>query len=256
MATGYKNPPAFDGTNYEAWKNEIEIWRLVTDLDKKKQALAVTLTLKGQARAKALEIDAEKLNDDDGMAELMTSLDSIFKGDKIDIAYSAYSNFDGYKRESENIVDYIIEFERRHHLCKKHDMTLPDAVLAFKLLDGAGLDKKEKQLVLTAVAAELTFANMKSALKRIFGETKTGDISGDGIKVKEEAALYTNLAGTGGYNGGGRRPYRGQSSNAGRMARSGQRGTNPFDKFGRRSRCAVCGSTFHWARDCEHKTGR
>lgn len=30
-------------------------------------------------------------------------------------------------------------------------------------------------------------------------------------------------------------------------------GTNPLDKFGKWSRCAVCQSTFHWAKDCPHK---
>lgn len=30
-------------------------------------------------------------------------------------------------------------------------------------------------------------------------------------------------------------------------------GTNPLDKFGKRSRCAICQSTFHWAKDCPHK---
>ncbi|XDV39471.1 hypothetical protein PO909_008715, partial [Leuciscus waleckii] len=32
-----------------------------------------------------------------------------------------------------------------------------------------------------------------------------------------------------------------------------QPGTNPLDKYGRRSKCAVCQSTYHWAKDCPHK---
>ena len=42
------------GISYETWKNELEIWRRMTDVDEKKQALAVTLSLQGQARAKAV----------------------------------------------------------------------------------------------------------------------------------------------------------------------------------------------------------
>ena len=30
-------------------------------------------------------------------------------------------------------------------------------------------------------------------------------------------------------------------------------GSNPFDKFGRRSHCAVCQSAYQWAKDCPHK---
>ena len=37
------------------------------DVDEKKQALAVTLSLHGQAQAKAVEIDVEKLSIKNGM---------------------------------------------------------------------------------------------------------------------------------------------------------------------------------------------
>ena len=46
-------------------------------------------------------------------------------------------------------------------------MKLPDAVLAFRLLDTAGLSVKDKQLALTS-CSDLAFSDMKSALKRIF----------------------------------------------------------------------------------------
>lgn len=266
-AGGYKNPPILQEEGcYETWKNEVNMWMLVTDLVKKKQALAVTLSLKGQARAKALEIKAEDLNADSGMETLLKALDTIFESDKVDIAYNAYSQFDGYKRNEEGISEYIIEFERRHNICKKHDMELPDAVLAFKLLDGAGIERKERQLVLTAVASDIKFSSMKSALKRIFGTTKAkGDVSYQpGITIKQESAFFTQQRSTGrpAYGGGGnqnqnqRRNFS-RDSNTGGFQRNYQpqiqKGTNPIDRFGKRSRCAICGSTFHWAKDCEHR---
>jgi hypothetical protein len=46
-ASNFKNPPMFGpGISYETWKNELEIWRRMTDVDEKKQALAVTLSWK------------------------------------------------------------------------------------------------------------------------------------------------------------------------------------------------------------------
>ena len=79
-ATGnYKVLPPFDEkTSYESWKNEIAIWRLVTELDEKKQALPVSLLLKGRAKAIALEIDAGDLNSETGVTALMTKLDLVF----------------------------------------------------------------------------------------------------------------------------------------------------------------------------------
>ena len=64
------------------------MWHLVTDLDQKKQALAVTLCLSRRAREASLETKAEELNTNDGMKILLTKLDSVFQKDPKDLAYT------------------------------------------------------------------------------------------------------------------------------------------------------------------------
>lgn len=190
MASSYKVPPKFDEARpYECWKNEVNIWTRVTELDKKKQALAVALGLEGRAHETAMEIPAEDLDSDNGMATLMAKLDDVFLKEEKDRAYEAYSYFDGItKNSSVSMADYIIDFEQRYNRMKKYNMTLPDAVLAFKLLDTACLDEKNRQLALTA-CTELKFSSMKSALKRIFGGKSTG--SSSGIQVNQDVAFFT-----------------------------------------------------------------
>ncbi len=61
------------------------------------------------------------------------------------------------------MVEYIVEFKRRYNRLLKFKMKLQDAVLAFKLLDTAGLTVKDKQLALTACPS-VSFTDMKSAL--------------------------------------------------------------------------------------------
>ena len=79
MAQSYNTPLSLGlDTIYETWKNELEVWKLVTDVQPEKQALAITLSLTGQVRAKALEIDAAQLNTGDGMSILLTALDPLF----------------------------------------------------------------------------------------------------------------------------------------------------------------------------------
>ena len=91
----YKNPPSLDKDKvYHQWKNEVTMWDLVTDLDKKKRGLALALSLQGKPREVALELDPAKLNADDGVTVLITELDKLFEKDKIDQAYSAYTAFD------------------------------------------------------------------------------------------------------------------------------------------------------------------
>ena len=240
----YKIPPSLGpDTNYETWKNELEIWKLVTDVKTEKQALAVTLSLTGQARAKALEIDATQLNSRDGMNILLTALDTLFLQDEVDLAYTAYSDFERLRKEEDmSMSDFIIEYERRYNICRKYKMDYPDSVLAFKLLDNAGLSVKERQLVLTA-ASDRNFSSMKSALKRIFGDSSTSNTTNE-IKIKEEKE-EAFLVRSHKYHQVGKK-----SSN---YWQSEQKGTNPFDRNGKRTRCAICESVFHWAKNCPHK---
>ena len=150
MAAGYKNPLKSEEDCYERRKNELEMWQLVTDLEKKKQALAVTLSLTGKAREAALNIKSEDLNSDEGMKTLIQTLDKWFLQEAIDSAYDAHKNFNGFRKPGDmNINDYIVEFDQRYHKIVQHKMTLPDAVLAFKLLENANLSNHERQLALT-----------------------------------------------------------------------------------------------------------
>ena len=117
MATNFKNPPAFDprSMTYEIWKNEISVWQLVTELKKEKQALAVSLTLSGNARDVAMDIPAADLAKEDGMKTLIDELDKAFKRDEKDKAYEAYKTFDTFvKTENMSMSDYIVEFDKRY----------------------------------------------------------------------------------------------------------------------------------------------
>ena len=234
-SSNFKNPPGFDPKTmtYEAWKNEVEVWKLVTELKPEKQALAVSLSLKGNAKELAMEIKAEDLAKDTGMTTLLQQLDKVFLRDDKDKAYEAYKNFDTFRKtDSMSMSDYIVEFDKRYSKSKKHDMVLPEAVLAFKLLDNAELSTKDRQLALTA-SSDLKYISMKSALQRIFGD---GACPGgarnetNAVIVKQEPVYFT------------------QQRKSGSTFK--QRGTNPLNKFGKRTKCAICQSVFHWAKDC------
>ena len=108
--TSYKNPPALDTDKpYETWKSEIEIWKLVTEIKKEKQALAIVSSLSGQARQKALEISVTDLNQTTGVDKLIAELDGIFLKDKVDLAYEAYTRFELFKKAATmSMTDYIV----------------------------------------------------------------------------------------------------------------------------------------------------
>ena len=77
-------------------------------------------------------------------------MDLTFKSEKIDDAYSAYSNFNVFvKKEGLSMNHYTVEFEHLYYKMAEHDMKTPDSILAFTLLDGAGLNESQGQLALT-----------------------------------------------------------------------------------------------------------
>jgi hypothetical protein len=74
---------------------------------------------------------------------LIRALDSVFLKDAQYRAYETYSNVDSVTRDiSVAMADYItlIDFEQSYNRMRKYEMVLPDAVLAFKLIDTACLD--------------------------------------------------------------------------------------------------------------------
>ena len=62
--------------------------------------------------------------------------------------------------------DYILEYEHLYQKMMQHDKELPDAILIFKLLDGAQVRDDERKLALT-MSSNLNFKGMKLALKRL-----------------------------------------------------------------------------------------
>ena len=103
QSSNYKAPPTLTkGTSYETWKKEVKIWEIFTSLDKKKQAPAILLTLNGQSREAALELDIADLNCDNGVKNLMKKLDDLYLKDSQHLAYEAYEEFEKYCQPAKN----------------------------------------------------------------------------------------------------------------------------------------------------------
>ena len=90
---------------------------------------------------------------------------------------------------------------------------------------------------------------MKSALKRIFGGSPVSSTAN--INIKKELVYLTSH----GKRGAQRhfRQNRGGSNSSNKSYRqrgARPRGTNPLNRDGTMSKCAICESIFHWAKDC------
>nr|XP_002126084.1 uncharacterized protein LOC100184952 [Ciona intestinalis] len=100
-------------------------------------------------------------------------------------------------------------------------------------MDGANLNTSERQLALT-LGADLKFKTMKSALKRVFGNTTPAEATPN---IKEE--VFTNRLM--------------ERKKTGMKKEVTPKKVNPRNKFGNVTRCVICDSKMHWVPTCPHK---
>jgi len=77
------NPPIFDETKmtWREYKKEIEVWSMLTNLDKQKRGPALWMSLKGKAKEAIKEMDLNEIKAENGLDEMIRKLDEIFKTD-------------------------------------------------------------------------------------------------------------------------------------------------------------------------------
>ena len=193
MAAKYVTPPPLVPEKYTSWRKEMVLWQMATNVEKKKMAPTVFLTLTGKAREAVLEMEAAQLNEDDGLTKLFTKLDELFKEDKAQAALICYDKFERYSRPSEmSITDYLIEFERMTAQLKDHDILLPEPVLAYRALRSANLTDDYEKLV-KATVNELTFKGMSTQLKKVMLGTSKNPVTDSNVssvQVKKELVAY------------------------------------------------------------------
>ncbi len=163
-------PPMRNDTSYDDWKKEIEVWKLLTDLEKEKQGPALLLSLSGKARDAALELDIVDISTDTGLATIINRLDRLFLVDRDKLAFAAYEKFESHTRSSDlSIESYLADFDHLYNNVKKFGMILPEGVLAFRLLKSANLTQDEEKLA-RATVARFTYHEMSISLKKIAGQ--------------------------------------------------------------------------------------
>ena len=185
------NPPGLSSVaDYVMWKKELDIWQMVTEVAKEKQAAQVISVLQGDYKRVALEMELLDIGSDNGFALLKAHLDKSFKKDSNDLAFETYLAFEEIRRApEEGVNEFIIRFDRAQNAAKSIQMVYPDIVLGIKLMRAMSLSENDQKMVMTA-CTEITYSLMQSAIRRIVGSSGSS-ASGSSIVVKQEA-FYSN----------------------------------------------------------------
>ena len=200
--TSMKQPPVFNpdgGDSYLNWKNDVEVWCLLTE--KTKQGPAVYISLQGDAKEAVRSIPVADLAKEDGVKKITDELDKIYLKDETTRSFCAIKSFIEYRRTQEQtFTKFMVEFNNRLREVKKHNLDFDDGILAFFLLMAANLTEDHERLV--RATATLTFQDMKDKLQKVFGEfdMKDGQMQESKMAVKEEcffASGYNQQRGRG-----------------------------------------------------------
>ena len=147
--------------------------------------------------------------------------------------------------------EYIIEFNKRYFRLTSHTLGLLDKILACRLLFGASLSTQETEMVLTATS-EFKLNLMQSTLCRVFSSSRPKSASAGKPDQNLQKKITSFCRRRRRFSIHGRTTFESwhHLTRSHSMAKLRGRDTNPLDKHGSVSTCAVCGSCNHWARFC------
>ena len=265
--------PVFsEDKRYDTWIKEIKAWVLTTTIEKKKQGLSIALAFpeKSVVRRRIFD-ESDNLDDldaDDGVDKLILRLDKWYKQDNVAAQHCSWREMIGYERKKgETMASYISEFTRRHIALKKYKSTISGGNVAFILLDNAGLEYNEKQLVLTGVSYEdesKMLDQMEKSLMKYCGnqdifsgnsQACSTNVNASSITVKSEPVFKIEEVNA--TQSRGRYENRGNFGNRGRSRGPDRRNFN----HGRGSfknwngyKCYICGSEYHLVAKCPKNT--
>ena len=194
-----KDTPTFNGTDYKRYRQLAKIWATVSTVTEEHKAMTLIMSLKDKALDIALTIDEELLKTKKGEGDpantivgvelLLQKLDEIYL--ESDDSLSKYESFENLRRKPAQLMtEFILIFESlERDLKKDHGLTLPELVLAYKLLKAANLNSADERLA-RATCTTMTMVDMKKSLLRLsdtqLQKDKTEGASNLPITVKTE----------------------------------------------------------------------
>ena len=261
-------PPKLDrdGKGFNAWKKDTRLWCQITKVAEKNKATMIYLQgiPEGtKARSIAHKIPEDKLQSNEGVKILLEALDKELLPEKPMRLFNANKMFKNTKRHANTRVhDFIIEFETARYVAELEGITFDDTLLGLNLLDQCQLPEDKQQLVISGLT-EINYENVKCKLQSIFFNEQE---QSNNKEYSENPTLFSdypevlysnNYRGRGGGVRGprnrGRGRFAGGAKHFGRSERQQHyRKMNPSDKDGKITRCNICESRFHWARNCQH----
>ena len=235
-----KNPPQLtDETNYEDWKNDLRIWQMFTEMEKKRQGPALYLSLTKTQQECCRMLDPDAIGTEGGFKLITDRLDQVYDEDVDLRTFTAFEKFHNFRRPAHmGMTEFFINHESNYHRLAAFNIGLPQGVQSFFLLRAANITEDNERLA-RVTCPKLKYPNMKETLMKICNDPslKTGEESVPEVKMEP---VY-KVSHRGLYRGAGRgRGYGGRGY--GRQYSRQDSEFNPRDRDGNIMECFKCKS--------------
>ena len=149
------------------------------------------MSLSGKALEAILELDDKDISSQDGVKLIVEKLNILYQKDELHEKFQDLENFESYRRASNtDIQQFLIEFDQRYHKLQRHQTTISEELLGFKLLKVANLSSHHEQL-LKATITHIGYET-KAKIKSVFSnEVQTPAAFENEVKMKAEPTFLT-----------------------------------------------------------------
>ena len=211
------------------------------------------------------ELSIDVLSEAGGLEKLITFMDSVLLKDQLSDAFDKYDDFEKYNRTNETISEYIEEFDLKYKKLTKFGITLPQEILAFKLLIHADITSDEQMIVKSGInytEKDKMYDQTKASLRKFKGECGGSAVSNNCSYSMKLESVNANSYKNGFRHGKSRGSFYKQNYGQNRKVAYGTfdrnvsgnsgRQSNPVDAQGNVMRCLACESIRHLIRECPH----
>ena len=188
-------PPEFvEGTSYDTYKKEIEIWKLMKTCTASEQGPILFRSLNKNQKAKnaALELTSTEIGSDKGLDLIIAKLDRVYGTENNLKICSVLEKFESFRRSPNmTMTQFSLDFERLHNQVKGYGITYPDGVLAFRIMKSANMSKEHEQLLRATIdTGKFSYETVLEQLRKIFPDISAVNASNlsptdKAIKVEE-----------------------------------------------------------------------
>ena len=270
------NPDLKD--NYEKWRTKAIRWSKITLVPKLKQGFAAAIALKGSADNFVTNIPDEELETEDGFETLLKKLDEVYMPGKFDRRYWKFRAFQKCERKQ---GEKVSEFLPRYHALKcNYDNAggiIDNETAGYMLLTASNISVSQTQMIRGHVKEDVAYDNMRESLKLILGvdnpaETNDnleenedssntlysdkkikGELSQESARGDESLYSRNRYQSRGSYRGKsmrGRSMQRDRPYSSEKYVEYKRKNMNRQNKNGEPMTCHMCGSRFHFKRNC------